>query len=119
MFCPKCKAEYKQGITHCPECDVDLVDVILPDENVEFVKVFESADPGLTAIIKSVLEDSGIQYFVNGENMQSILGAKFEFAMGADIGNAVFLVSKEDEETVRELLKEIPQESREAEDNTE
>jgi hypothetical protein len=25
MFCPACKAEYRAGFTHCPDCDVDLV----------------------------------------------------------------------------------------------
>jgi hypothetical protein len=25
MFCPQCKAEYRQGFTHCADCDVDLV----------------------------------------------------------------------------------------------
>jgi hypothetical protein len=25
MFCPECKAEYRQGFTHCVDCDVDLV----------------------------------------------------------------------------------------------
>jgi hypothetical protein len=26
MFCPKCKAEYRFGFTHCADCDVDLVE---------------------------------------------------------------------------------------------
>lgn len=26
MFCPQCKAEYRFGFTHCPDCDVDLVE---------------------------------------------------------------------------------------------
>ncbi|HUJ30921.1 MAG TPA: hypothetical protein VLY23_06540 [Candidatus Acidoferrum sp.] len=26
MFCPVCKAEYRLGFTHCPDCDVDLVE---------------------------------------------------------------------------------------------
>jgi hypothetical protein len=26
MFCPQCKAEYRQGFTRCADCDVDLVD---------------------------------------------------------------------------------------------
>ena len=26
MWCPKCKNEYRPGFTHCPDCDVDLVD---------------------------------------------------------------------------------------------
>jgi hypothetical protein len=25
MFCPLCKAEYRQGFTHCADCDVELV----------------------------------------------------------------------------------------------
>ena len=25
MFCPQCKAEYRQGFTRCADCDVDLV----------------------------------------------------------------------------------------------
>ena len=31
-WCPKCKNEYRKGITHCPDCDVDLV------EELEFMK---------------------------------------------------------------------------------
>src|ERR1700722_18651717 len=26
MFCPKCQAEYRDGFTHCSDCDVDLVE---------------------------------------------------------------------------------------------
>lgn len=26
MLCPSCKATYRVGFTHCPDCDVDLVD---------------------------------------------------------------------------------------------
>ena len=107
MFCPKCKSEYGEGIQKCPECDVDLVKELTEEDFVNFVKVFESSDPNLTVIIKSILDDADIKYFVPGDNMQSILGAKFAFAFGADIGNAVFLVSQEDAETTKELLKEV------------
>ena len=31
MFCPQCKAEYRQGFTHCADCDVDLIDSLLPE----------------------------------------------------------------------------------------
>lgn len=30
MICPNCKATYRIGFTHCPDCDVDLVDTLPP-----------------------------------------------------------------------------------------
>jgi hypothetical protein len=32
MFCPRCKSEYRPGFSHCPDCDVDLVES-LPEPN--------------------------------------------------------------------------------------
>lgn len=44
-WCPKCKNEYREGITHCPDCDVDLVEEIelLPDpqETLEIPEDYE------------------------------------------------------------------------------
>ncbi len=37
-WCPVCKSEYVEGKTHCPDCDVDLVDE-LPAEQPEEEKV--------------------------------------------------------------------------------
>lgn len=34
MWCPECKNEYREGITRCADCDVDLVDE-LPEESAE------------------------------------------------------------------------------------
>ncbi|MCD8248951.1 MAG: hypothetical protein LUC60_03725 [Lachnospiraceae bacterium] len=31
-WCPVCKSEYVEGKTHCPDCDVDLVDELLPEQ---------------------------------------------------------------------------------------
>lgn len=44
-WCPKCKNEYREGITHCPDCDVDLVEEpeLLPDgqETIEIPEDYE------------------------------------------------------------------------------
>ncbi len=32
MFCPECKAEYRDGFTNCMDCDVELVDVPVEPE---------------------------------------------------------------------------------------
>lgn len=73
----------------------------------DLVKVFESSDLGMTAIIKSVLNDADIEFLIKGEHMQSILGGQFSFAFGADIGKVEFFVHKDDEEVAIELLTEL------------
>lgn len=37
MFCPECKAEYRQGFTHCADCDVELV-AQLPNAGIVALK---------------------------------------------------------------------------------
>lgn len=34
-WCPVCKNEYVEGKTHCPDCDVDLVDELTEEEEEE------------------------------------------------------------------------------------
>ncbi len=34
-WCPVCKNEYREGITHCPDCDVDLVDELSEEETLQ------------------------------------------------------------------------------------
>lgn len=31
MFCPNCKSEYREGVTHCAECGCPLVEALLPE----------------------------------------------------------------------------------------
>ena len=35
MFCPKCKAEFREGFTECTKCNVDLVEELPMEEIVE------------------------------------------------------------------------------------
>ena len=105
MYCPNCNKVIKTSAVNCPSCN----ELLLPnkDDKPEFVKIFESSDLGLTAIIKSILINADIEYLVRGEHMQSILGGQFSFAFGADIGKVEFFVKKDDEEVAVELLKEL------------
>ncbi|MCC8140589.1 MAG: hypothetical protein LIO67_09910 [Lachnospiraceae bacterium] len=47
-WCPVCKSEYVEGKTHCPDCDVDLVDELPPEqpekEEVPTLSAEEAAD---------------------------------------------------------------------------
>lgn len=107
MYCPNCDKIIITTKKQCPQCNAVLLPNKPEDDVSDFVKVFESSDIGLTAIIKSILMSADIEYLVRGEHMQSILGGQFSFAYGADIGKVEFFVQKEDEDVAIELLTEI------------
>ena len=57
MFCPKCKAEYKEGVATCADCLVPLVDVLssaVEQQDIEFEEILATYNPGDIAIIKSI-----------------------------------------------------------------
>ena len=67
MFCPQCRAEYREGITSCPECEVELVAEPPPEEEPDLAPVFESAEVDLVPVVKSLLDSAGIPYMVQGD----------------------------------------------------
>lgn len=99
MFCPRCKAEFVPGITHCPDCHVELVDE-LPENNfkkLDLEVVFETADPALIQIVSSILEDAGIPFQTKSEGLQTIYA----------FGLVKFQVNSEDAATARKLLEDL------------
>ena len=83
MFCPKCRAEYVAGITMCADCNVPLVER-LPAERkpkkkskkihpeMKYVELLITFNKGEVAVIKSILNDAGIDYFFKGELFQMV-----------------------------------------------
>jgi len=66
MFCPICKAEYREGFTRCADCDVELVPA-LPEE-AELVNeasrlVWRGYDETLHLQIQAALREAGVPYF--------------------------------------------------------
>lgn len=68
MFCPICRAEYREGFKECTDCDVNLVEELEPvPEPSEFVKlatIFKESD---IAFIKTSFDNAEIEYFLDGE----------------------------------------------------
>ena len=75
MFCPQCQAEYRQGFTHCADCDVDLVwelpkaaielrtAVAAGDPNEDpFCSFWKGEDPRVHAELCTVLDEAGIPH---------------------------------------------------------
>jgi hypothetical protein len=72
VYCPKCRAEYREGFTECSDCHIRLV-AEKPraaqspgDPSLEWVTVFEGDDPLVIGAAKELLEQAGIPSYVLG-----------------------------------------------------
>jgi hypothetical protein len=73
MFCPLCKAEYREGYTRCADCDVDLIPALPPqpdppepstdDAGPEAVVLCQEDDPATLTAVLSALEERGIRFY--------------------------------------------------------
>jgi hypothetical protein len=106
MFCPKCRAEYREGVKKCGECDVSLVEVLPekpkpiqePLKDIEFVSVVRSFNPQDIAIIESILADSDIEYYIQGKEGMVVYPL---------VDPARVMVVKEQADEARDLLKDL------------
>ena len=106
MFCPMCRAEYKEGVKECGQCEVSLVAVLPekpkpihePEKDLELVNIVRTFIPQDIAIIESILNDAGIEYYIQGKEGMVVYPL-------VDPGNV--MVVKEQAEEARELLKDL------------
>ena len=114
MFCPDCKAEYRTGVSRCPNCDVALVERLPerpPDDPADRLEtVLRTTDPGLLPIARTVLEAAGIPFVVQGEAALNYfpLGPAAARATGRVTGASI-LVPRERADEARELLESSPE----------
>jgi hypothetical protein len=97
MFCPKCRTEYKEGITVCADCGTPLVDKLPPKmpELSELVTVLSTGDLSSVALAKSILDEAGISYLAKGEYPMEQLA----------VGPVEIQVDRQDQAQARELLE--------------
>jgi hypothetical protein len=68
------------------------------EENTEIlVPVFSTDHPGIIAVVKSMLDEAGIQYLVKGDGLQTLLA----------LGTVQFFVTPDNEEMSRALLADV------------
>lgn len=120
MFCPSCRAEFREGIERCPDCDVDLVHDEPPapgEPERKLVGVFRTAEPELLPILKGLLESSGIPYTIRGEELLGLFpGTGIGLAIDTHSRAAEVQVPAERAEEARRLLATVDLEEPESDD---
>ena len=110
MYCPECRAEYREGFTTCSDCGVGLVENLAEPEHPKgpFVEVFESADASLMPVVASVLHGAGIPFLVQGGETAGGLYPLGSIGGGSDerLLRAIIKVPEEHAEAAKVLLTE-------------
>jgi len=81
MFCPICRAEYREGFLECSDCDVNLVEKLDAMSKMPgFVRLATIFSEGNIAVIKASFDKTEIEYFFDGEQSHRLapvpLGAR-------------------------------------------
>ena len=116
MYCPECRAEFREEITTCPDCEVSLVAELpeMPELSAEdLVSVLETADVAVLPVVKSVLRAANIPFVVQGDGAVGVLPVG-QIGLGGISGgghglSAGILVPRDHEEEARALLTELPE----------
>jgi hypothetical protein len=78
------------------------------DPDIELVTVFESGDPALVAVARSVLDSAGIPFMTKGEGIQDLFGwGRMPGGFSVVAGPVAFQVNKDDVEEARALLEDV------------
>ncbi len=106
MYCPKCESEYRVGFTRCGECGVNLVQELpavaeTEGQHTEPAVVFTTLNTNEAALVKSLLEGSGVEVWVLDEHL-----SRMDSPIAIVIGGAKIAVPPAQRELALDVLNE-------------
>jgi hypothetical protein len=96
-ICPNCRYEYKEGIKVCPDCGMQLVDVL---NEVEWVVVYTSDKEYEVQMMKDELESADITATVLSQKDSN-------FPVTGDLAIVKLMVPKEEASAAIDFINEI------------
>lgn len=106
MICPKCEAEYVEGVKVCADCDVDLITI------EEFEKHLIHHEDWTTIYSTDVLyEAEMIKANLEGADIKAIILSQLDknFPAAGDLSVIKLLVNKKDEDDARKIITDLQQ----------
>ena len=103
MYCPQCRAEYREGFVECSDCRVPLVDR-LPEANGQDLDVLIQTgltNPIAVGLAESLLQEAGIPVFTMDQNANACQES------GNFLGWWTVRVPGEREAEAREILRSV------------
>jgi hypothetical protein len=101
-YFPKCRTEYRDGFDACADCQVPLVDELLPEppkEYINYKELLNTYNHADIAFLKSLLDSHKINYYIKGEDFVRLNPANPQ--------PATLMVDEKQHEEVKELLKDF------------
>ena len=101
MFCPKCKAEYREGFTECADCGVVLVKELPPEDELEYLEyeeVLATYNAVDIAMVTSLMEKEDLTYYFKGEHFHGLRPLAEPVRL---------MVLKDQAQRARELLEDL------------
>ncbi len=107
MICPKCEAEYVDGITICTDCDVELV----TREDFE-LNLIHHEDWTTIYSTDAMYEVEMIKANLDGAEIESVILSQKDknFPGSGDLSIIKLLVKKEDADDAKKIIADINKE---------
>jgi hypothetical protein len=104
MICPKCEAEYLEGITKCADCGTELITVEQFEMNLvhheDWATVYSTDAMYEAEMIKANLEGAEIETIILSQKDKN-------FPASGDLSVIKILVKKVDAEEAKDIISEI------------